>query len=53
MIAAIIGISAFGWIAERQGPETGLLGIGMVLLVTGLVAERMTRVSATHQGNCS
>lgn len=53
MIAAIIGISAFGWIAERQGPETGLLGIGMVLLVTGLVAEWMTRRSVTHQGNCS
>jgi len=53
MIAAIIGISAFGWIAERQSPEAGLLGIGMVLLVTGLVAELMTRRSVTHQGNCS
>lgn len=48
MIAAIVGISAFGWITERQGPETGLLGIGIVLLVTGLAAGRMSRVSATY-----
>lgn len=48
MIAAIVGISAFGWITERQGPETGLLGIGIVLLVTGLAAGRMSRVSAKY-----
>lgn len=48
MIAAIVGISAFGWITERQGPETGLLGIGIVLLVTGLAAGRMSRASAKY-----
>lgn len=48
MMAAIGGISAFGWITEQQGPETGLLGIGLVLLVTGLVAARMSRASAVH-----
>ncbi|OGW50351.1 MAG: hypothetical protein A2V62_06315 [Nitrospirae bacterium RBG_19FT_COMBO_58_9] len=48
MIAAIVGISAFGWITEQQGPEAGLLGIGIVLLVTGVVAGRMTRASATY-----
>ena len=42
MTAAIAGISAFGWIMERQGPETGLLGIGLVLCITGLVAGRMS-----------
>ena len=48
MIAAIVGISAFGWITERQGPETGLLGIGIVLLVTALAAGRMSRASAKY-----
>jgi MFS family permease len=46
MTAAIGGISAFGWIMEHQGPETGVLGIALVLLVTGLVAARMSRASA-------
>lgn len=48
MTAAIGGISAFGWITERQGPEIGVLGIGLVLLVTGLVAARMSRTNAVH-----
>ncbi|HSN04852.1 MAG TPA: MFS transporter [Nitrospira sp.] len=46
MTAAIAGISAFGWITEQLGAETGLLGIGLMLLVTGLVAGRMSRISA-------
>jgi MFS transporter, DHA3 family, macrolide efflux protein len=48
MTAAIGGISAFGWIMEHQGPETGVLGIALVLLVTGLVAARMSRASAVR-----
>jgi MFS family permease len=48
MAAAIAGISAFGWITERHGPETGLAGIGMVLLVTGLVGRQMRRAGAGH-----
>lgn len=48
MTAAIGGISAFGWITEQQGPETGVLGIGLVLLVTALVAARMSRASTVH-----
>jgi MFS transporter, DHA3 family, macrolide efflux protein len=48
MTAAIGGISAFGWIMEHQGPETGVLGIALVLLVTGLVAARMSRANAMH-----
>jgi len=43
MTAAILGISAFGWITERQGPEAGLMGVGIVLLLTGLVASRLSR----------
>ena len=46
MTAAIGGISAFGWITEQQGPETGLLGIALVLLITALAATRMSRASA-------
>jgi MFS family permease len=46
MTAAIGGISAFGWITEQQGPETGLLGIALVLLLTALGAVRMSRANA-------
>ena len=46
MTAAIGGISAFGWITEQQGPETGLLGIALVLMLTALGAVRMSRASA-------
>jgi MFS transporter, DHA3 family, macrolide efflux protein len=44
MTAAIIGISTFGWVTERHGPQTGLIGIGVVLLVTALAAGWMSRV---------
>ena len=53
MTAAIGGISAFGWITEQQGPETGVLGIGLVLMITALVATRMSRASAEYEGNRS
>ncbi len=53
MTAAIGGISAFGWITEQHGPETGILGIGLVLMVTALVATRMSRASAEYEGNRS
>jgi MFS transporter, DHA3 family, macrolide efflux protein len=46
MTAAIGGISAFGWMTEQQGPETSILGIALVFMLTGLVATRMSRVSA-------
>jgi MFS family permease len=44
MTAAILGITAFGWITERYGPQTGLVGIGIVLLVTALMAGWMSRM---------
>ncbi|MDH4154430.1 MAG: MFS transporter [Nitrospira sp.] len=53
MTAAIGGISAFGWITEQQGPETGILGIGLVLMITALVATRMSRASIEYEGNRS
>lgn len=46
MTAAIGGISAFGWITEHQGPETGIFGIALVLLITALAAARMSRTTA-------
>jgi MFS family permease len=42
MMAAIAGITAFGWITERYGPQIGLLGIGVVLFTTAVSAYRMT-----------
>ncbi len=53
MTAAIGGISAFGWITEQQGPETGVLGIGLVLMITALVATRMSRASIEYERNRS
>ena len=53
MTAAIGGISAFGWITEQQGPETGILGIGLVLMITALVATRMSRACVEYEGNRS
>jgi MFS family permease len=46
MTAAIISISLFGWITERFGPQTALLGIGLALGLTGLLAGRMKRTAA-------
>lgn len=43
MTAAIAGISSFGWITERYGPGAGLLGIGIVIIATALIALRMSR----------
>ncbi|ALA58926.1 MFS transporter [Nitrospira moscoviensis] len=46
MTAAIISISLFGWITERFGPQTALLGVGLALGLTGLLAGRMKRTAA-------
>lgn len=46
MTAAIISISLFGWITERFGPESALVGIGLALGLTGLVAGKMSRKTA-------
>jgi MFS family permease len=38
MTAAISGITAFGWLTEGFGEATGVLGIGIVLMATAMVA---------------
>jgi hypothetical protein len=43
MAAAMVGMSGFGWIADRIGPEQSLVGLGLVLLLTALVATQFTR----------
>src|SRR5512145_2112488 len=46
MTSAIVGISSFGWLTERYGPGPGLLGIGIVMFATALVALKMSRTCA-------
>lgn len=43
MLAAIGGMTTFGWMAERFGETWTILGMGMVLLVTGQVAFGISR----------
>ncbi|MEZ4342359.1 MAG: MFS transporter [Nitrospirales bacterium] len=43
MLAAIGGMTTFGWVAERFGESWSLIGMGMVLLLTSLVAFRISR----------
>lgn len=43
MTAAIAGISLFGWITERYGEQTSVLGIGAVMLITSVVARVVSR----------
>ncbi len=44
MVAAIAGISAFGWISEKLGESTSVNGIGLALLLTALFASRFRRL---------
>lgn len=46
MLAAIAGISAFGWISERFGESTSVNGIGLALLGTALFASRFRHLLA-------
>jgi MFS family permease len=43
MAAAMVGMSGFGWIAERVGPAQSLVGLGLVLLLTAWVATLISR----------
>lgn len=40
MACAMVGMTGFGWIADRAGPETSLLGIALVLLGTSAYAKQ-------------
>jgi MFS family permease len=48
MAAAMVGMSGFGWIADAIGPAQSLIGLGLVLLLTALVATQFSRTA--HQG---
>jgi MFS transporter, DHA3 family, macrolide efflux protein len=43
MAAAMVGMSGFGWIADKIGPAESLLGLGVVLLLTAWVATLFSR----------
>ena len=38
MAAAMVGMSGFGWVADKIGPAQSLVGLGLVLLLTAYVA---------------
>jgi MFS family permease len=42
MLAAIAGMTTFGWITEQFGESWTLLGMGMVLLLTSQVAFQIS-----------
>lgn len=49
MAAAMVGMSGFGWMAERIGPAQSLVGLGLVLLLTAWVATLVSRhTQAAH-----
>jgi MFS transporter, DHA3 family, macrolide efflux protein len=49
MAAAMVGMSGFGWIADKVGPAESLIGLGLVLLLTAYVAMLCSRrAQATH-----
>jgi MFS family permease len=43
MAAAMVGMSSFGWIADKVGPAQSLVGLGLVLLLTAWVATLFSR----------
>ncbi|MGH7233795.1 MAG: MFS transporter [Nitrospiraceae bacterium] len=43
MFSAMVGMTGFGWAADTIGPAASLMGIGLVLLATALVAAQFTR----------
>lgn len=43
MAAAMAGMTGFGWIADAVGPAQSLIGLGLMLLLTAVVAIRFMR----------
>jgi MFS family permease len=43
MAAAMVGMSGFGWIAEKIGPAQSLVGLGLTLLLTAWIATLFSR----------
>ena len=49
MAAAMVGMSGFGWIADKIGPAQSLLGLGLVLLLTAYVATYFSSKASRMQ----
>lgn len=45
MASAMAGMTGFGWAADALGPATSLIGLGLVLLLTALVASQFSRIA--------
>jgi MFS family permease len=43
MAAAMVGMAGFGWVADAIGPATSLVGIGVLLLGTAVVAAAFSQ----------
>jgi hypothetical protein len=43
MAAAMVGMTAFGWVADAIGPAASLIGLGVVVLLTAGVAIQFAR----------
>lgn len=41
MSSAMAGMAGFGWAADKVGPDASLVGIGLILLGTAIVASRL------------
>ena len=42
MIMAIVGMTAFGWITQTFGERVGVIGIGLVMLATAILAAALS-----------
>lgn len=42
MFSAMVGMTGFGWAADVMGPAVSLIGIGLVLLATAVVAAKFS-----------
>ena len=49
MAASIVGIASFGWITQEVGERTSVLGIGVVLFITAVVAAGFSGWVRTHR----
>ena len=47
MAAAMAGMTGFGWIADAVGPAESLIGLGLMLLLTAVVAVCFSRQAIT------
>jgi MFS transporter, DHA3 family, macrolide efflux protein len=45
MASAMAGMTGFGWAADVLGPGVSLVGLGLVLLLTALVAGQFSRLT--------